>query len=130
MIGDQNKFISLKGGKRGSVALGNDSTFKILGKGLLNLGNKKLKAEGVLLIEDLKHNLLSVGKMCDQGYNLRFNSKNCEIREADLGILVATTTRNSHNIYILDKVKRKKIEALQKGTKENNKEGDLVLSAI
>jgi hypothetical protein len=73
------------------------------------------------LIEDLKHNLLSVGKMCDQGYNLIFNSRKCEIREADSGILVATAIRNPHNIYILDRVKREKTEALQKITKDNNK---------
>ena len=130
MTGDQNKFISLKKRKSGSVALGNDSTIKIVRKGVVNLGNKKLKEEGVLLIEDLKHNLLRVRKMRDQGYNLRFNSKRCEIIEADSGILVAIATRNPHNIYILDKVKRKKNEALQKRTKDNNKEGELVLSTI
>ena len=68
--------------------------------------------------------------MCDEGYNLRFNSKKCEIREAKLGILVATATRNPHNIYILDRVERKNIEALQKRTKNNNKDCELVLSAI
>lgn len=75
MIGCQNEFIMLKKGKSGSVALGNDSTVKIIGKGVVNLGNEKLKVEGVLLIGDLKHNFLSVGKMCDQGYNIRFNSR-------------------------------------------------------
>ena len=94
MTRDQNKFISLKKGKSGSVALGNDSTVKILGKGVVNLGNKKSKVEGVFLIQYLKHNLLIVGKMCDQGYNLRFSSRNWKIREVDSGILVATTTRN------------------------------------
>ena len=130
MTRDKNKFISLKKGKSGSVALGNDSTVKILGKGVVNLGNKQLKVEGLLSIEYLKHNLLSVGNMWDQGYNLRFNSKNCEIREVDSGLLLAIATRNSHNMYILDKVKRKKTEALQKRNKDNNKEGELVLSAI
>ena len=66
MTGDQNNLISLKKRKSGSVALGNDSTIKMLGKGVVNLRNKKLKVEGVLLIEYLKHNLLGVGKMCDQ----------------------------------------------------------------
>lgn len=41
--GDQNKFISLKKRKSGNVSLGNDSTVKILGKGVVNLGNKQLK---------------------------------------------------------------------------------------
>ena len=52
--------------------------------------NEKVKAANVLLAEDLKHNLLSVSKMCDQGYNLIFNSWKCEIRQADSGRLVAT----------------------------------------
>ena len=32
------------------------------------------KKENVLLVKDFKHNLLSVGKMCEQGFNLIFNS--------------------------------------------------------
>ena len=42
MTRDQNKFINLKKGNSGGVALRNDSTFKILGKGVVNLGNKKV----------------------------------------------------------------------------------------
>jgi hypothetical protein len=121
MIGYQNKFITLKKGKSGSVAFGNDSTIKILGKGVVKLGNEKIKAEGVLLIEGLKHNLLSVGKMCYQGYNLIFNSRKSDIRKADSGILVSIATKNTHKIHILERVKRKKTEALQKRTKDNNK---------
>ena len=60
MIGDQYKFTSLKKEKRGSVAFGNDSTIKIFGKGVVNLGNQKIKEEGDFLIEYLKHNILSV----------------------------------------------------------------------
>ena len=68
--------------------------------------------------------------MCDQGYNLRFNYRKCEIREAKSRILVAKATRNPHNIYILDRVEKKKLEALQNRTKDNKKDGELVLSAI
>ena len=128
ITGEQNKFISLKKGKSGSVGFGNDSSVKILGKCVVNLGSEKVKATNVLLVEDLKHNILSVNKMCDQGYNLIFNSRKCEIREVDLGRLVATTTRSPNNIYILDIVKRKRIKASQKRTKDNNKKGELVLS--
>ena len=130
MTGDQNKFNSLKKRRSGSVAFGNVYSVKILGKGVVNLGNEKLKTENVLLVEDLKHSILSVGKMCDQGYNIIFNPIKCEIREVDSWRLVATTTRNPNNIYILNRVKRKRIETPQKRTKENNKEGEVVLSAI
>ena len=60
--------------------------------------------ENVLLVEDMKHNLLSVSQMCDQRHNLLFTSKKCEIRKKKLGRLVAMATRTPHNIYILDEV--------------------------
>jgi hypothetical protein len=123
MTRDQNKFISLKKGKSGSVAFGNDSSIKILGKGVVSLGSENVKATNVLLVEYLKHNLLSVSKICDQGYNLKFDSRRCEIREEDSGRLVATTTRRPNNIYILDKEERKRIEVTQKSSKDYNKEG-------
>jgi hypothetical protein len=123
MTGDQNKFISLKKGKSGSVAFGNDSSVKILGKGVVSLGSENVKATNVLLVEYLKHNILSVSKICDHGYNIKFDSQRCEIREEDSGRLVATTTRRQNNIYILDKEERKRIEVTQKTSKDYNKEG-------
>jgi hypothetical protein len=80
MTGDQRKFVSLKK-KRGNVAFGDDSSTKILGKGIVKLGSENVKAGKLLLVEDLKHNLLSVSKMCDQGYTLTFHSRKCKIRE-------------------------------------------------
>jgi hypothetical protein len=73
MTRDQNKFVSLKK-KGGNVAFGDDSYAKILGEGLLEVGRKNVKEKNVLLVENLNHNLLSVSKMCDQGYTLTFDS--------------------------------------------------------
>jgi hypothetical protein len=73
MTGDQNKSVSLKK-KGGNVAFGDDSSTKILGKRTINLGSENVKAGKVLLVEYLKHNLLSVNKICDQGYTLTFDS--------------------------------------------------------
>jgi hypothetical protein len=100
MTGDQRKFVSLKK-KGGNVAFGDESSTKILGKGIVKLGTENVKAEKVLLVEDLKHNLLSVNKMCDQGYTLTFNSRKCKIGENNSGRLVATATRRPSNIYVL-----------------------------
>ena len=73
MTGDQDKFIILK--RKGvNVAFGDDSSTKILGEGVVEIGRKNVKAKNVLLVEDLNHNLLSVSKMCDQGYTLTFDS--------------------------------------------------------
>ena len=100
MTEDQDKFISLKR-KGGNVAFGDDSSAKILGEGVVELGSKNVKANNVLLVEDLKHNLLSVSKMCDQGYTLMFDSQRCKIKEESSGRLVATATRRPSNIYVL-----------------------------
>jgi hypothetical protein len=77
MIGDQDKFISLKR-KGGNVAFGDDSSTKILGEGVVELGRKNLKENNVLLVEDLNHNLLSVSKMSNHGYTLTFDSQKCK----------------------------------------------------
>jgi len=62
----------------------------------------------VLLIEDMKHNLLGVSQICDQGHTLSFDSRKCEIRSEKYGRLVSTTLMTPNNIYILDKVKGEK----------------------
>jgi hypothetical protein len=70
------------------------------------------------LVEDLNHNLLSVSKICDQGYTFVFDSQKCKTRENNSGRLVATTTRRPKNIYILDMKKREKIESTENDSKE------------
>jgi hypothetical protein len=75
---------------------------KILGKGTVRLGNNKTKAEDVLLVENIKPNLLSVRQTCDQGHILYFDSKRCEIRKRDTGKLVAVAPRKSCNVCILN----------------------------
>ena len=75
---------------------------KILGKGIISLGNNKTKEECVLLVENLKPNLLSASQTCDQGHILTFGSQKCEIRKKDTGKLVVVAPRTSSNVYILD----------------------------
>jgi hypothetical protein len=79
MTRDQDKFISLKR-KGGNVSFGDDSSAKILGEGVVEIGRKNAKEKNVLLVEYLNHNLLSVSKMCDQGYTLTFDSRKFKLR--------------------------------------------------
>ena len=72
-------------------------SFKIIGKSTTSINNK-IKAENVLLVEDLNPNLLSVSQTCDQGHIFTFDSKKCEIRKRDLRRLVGTDVRNSSNV--------------------------------
>ena len=88
----------------GIVTFSNDNSSKILGKGTVSLGSKDASAKNVILIKNIKHNLLSFSHMCDQGHILIFNSKDCEIRKERSNILVATPKRTPNNIYILDEI--------------------------
>ena len=56
---------------------GNDNSTKIIGKYIVSIGNKDVVAENALLVENIKHNLLSVSQMCDEGhtYSIQKNLK-------------------------------------------------------
>ena len=68
-------FINFEKGNTGSLIFRGDDKNKILGNGTNTLGNKDTEEKNVSLIENMKHNLLSVSQMCDQGHILFFNSK-------------------------------------------------------
>ena len=72
MTGDKTKFLKLKKDKRGSVSFGDNKASKIIGKGKVILGSQNATTKNVLLVEDMKHDLISVIKMCDQGNTLFF----------------------------------------------------------
>jgi hypothetical protein len=104
MTGDKDKFLTLRKEKNGSVSFGNDNSSKILGEGTVRIGNKNEKAQNVLLVEDMQHNILSVSQICDHFHKLTFDSEKCEIRKEGLGKLVGTTARTSNNIYVLSEI--------------------------
>jgi hypothetical protein len=74
MNGDQIKFLKLTKKEKGKVTLGDNVSTKILGKGIVSLGNKRTKLENVLLVENIKPNLLCVSQKCDHGHILTFDS--------------------------------------------------------
>jgi hypothetical protein len=99
---DQIKFPKLNNKEIGKVTVGDNVSAKILGKGTVSLGNNKIKEGNVLLVENIKPNILSVSQKCDQGHILTFDSQKCEIRIKDTGKLVVVALRTSSNVYILD----------------------------
>ena len=56
----------------------------------------------------MKHNLLSVSQMCDQGHKLTFYSEKCEMRKEGSGKLAGTTVRTSNNLYVLREIGNEK----------------------
>jgi hypothetical protein len=83
MIGDKDKFLSISKRKIGNVTFGNDEPGKIKGKGMVILSNGKGKTQDVLLLDGLKHNFLSVSRMCDRGCEVMFTSKDCNIKSVN-----------------------------------------------
>ena len=93
MMGDKDNFLSLSERKSGNVTFGNDAPGKIKGKGMVSLSNGKGKAQYVLLVDGMKHNLLSVSQMCDKGCEVLFTSKDCKIKSVNSGQVVAKGIR-------------------------------------
>jgi hypothetical protein len=56
----------------------------------------------------MKHNKLSVSKMCEQGHIIVFDYKKCETRKGGSNKLVSTTVRIPRNIYVLNKIGKEK----------------------
>jgi hypothetical protein len=81
MTNDRDRFLTLRKERYGSVSFRNDDSAKIIGKGIVRIGNKNTKEENVQLVEEMKHNILSVSQMCDQGHKFTFDSQKCEIRK-------------------------------------------------
>jgi hypothetical protein len=65
VTGDEDKFLTLRKERDGSVSFGNNDSARIIGRGIVRIGNKDTKEEYVLLVEDMKHNLLCVSHMSD-----------------------------------------------------------------
>ena len=102
MSGYKRKFLKLTKKEKGKVTFGDNMSANILGKGTVSLGNNKDKAYNVILVENVKPNLLCVSQTCDQGHILTFDSQKCEIRREYTRKLVAVAPRTSNNVYILD----------------------------
>ena len=47
---------------------------------MVKLSKGKGKAQDVLFVDGLKHNILSVSQVCDRGCQVVFNSKDCKIK--------------------------------------------------
>jgi hypothetical protein len=101
MTRDKSKFLTLSENKSGNVTFGNDAPGKIKGKGMVSLSNSKGKSQDVLFVDGLKHNLLSVNKVCDKGCEVVFTSKEYKIKALSSGQLIAKGIRIENNVYVL-----------------------------
>nr|KYP59539.1 Retrovirus-related Pol polyprotein from transposon TNT 1-94 [Cajanus cajan]KYP59550.1 Retrovirus-related Pol polyprotein from transposon TNT 1-94 [Cajanus cajan] len=101
MTGDPSKFSSLKLKNEGFVTYGDNNKGKILGCG--NVGNSSSSTfiENVLLVEGLKHNLLSISQLSDKGFKIEFDNSYCLIFHK-LTKEIRFIGKRINNIYMLD----------------------------
>jgi len=83
----------------GLVRFGDNAVGKICGKRSISFDGKH-NTDNVLYVKGLKHNLLSVGQMCDKGYDLRFKDNECKIMEISETV-IATSKKTRCNFYQL-----------------------------
>jgi len=101
MTGDKEKLHSYNSlEKEKSVSFGNDTPVVIKGKGYVFL-KEKVKVGNYMYVDGLKHNLLSVSQMCDQGNEVVFRSNGCVVRELDTEETLIKGTRTPNNLYII-----------------------------
>ena len=92
-----SNFVKKEGGK---VTFGDNSKGNILGHGIVgNLSSPSI--ENVQLVDNLKHNLLSISQLCDKGYRIVFDSSSCKIEDIASSRVVFVGSRNE-NVYTID----------------------------
>ncbi|KAH9651466.1 Integrase catalytic domain-containing protein [Citrus sinensis] len=84
----------------GDVSFGDNSKGKILGIGIVGKVSSTL-IENVCLVENLKHNLISISQLCDKGYKVIFDKFNCVIENSCDGKTLFVGNRCG-NVYIID----------------------------
>ena len=96
-----NKFATLsRYVKGGTVTFGDDSKGTIIGIGNIKIGTSSL-IENVVLIDGLKHNLLSISQLCDRGSKVVYDESSCNIYDYKTNECILTGFREN-NVYIID----------------------------
>ena len=100
MTSDKSKFLSLKAYNGGTVTFGDNMKGEIIAKG--KVGRSCSHAiDNVFLVENLKHNLLSISQFCDKGNSVNFTSEKCIISRNDTGDIILEGIRKG-NTYVVD----------------------------
>ena len=99
MTGEKNLFMDLKPKSRGDVTFGDNSKGQIEGIG--SIGNMSSTfIENVLLVNGLKHNLLSISQLCDKGFKVVFECMNCHVIDVKTNKIIFFGHRHG-NVYVV-----------------------------
>ena len=101
MTWDINNFATLlRYYKGGTVTFGGDSKGKIIGICNIKICSFPL-IENVVLVEGLKHYLLSISQLCDKSFKIVFDDFSCDILDKKTNTRVLSGFREN-NVYIID----------------------------
>ena len=78
MTGDTSKFTHISPKNSGHLTYDDNNKGKILGVEKIGT-NPSTSIENILLVDGLKHSLLSISQLCDKGFLVSFDSHNCFI---------------------------------------------------
>ena len=82
MSGEEQLFNNVTKQDLGSVTFGDNSRARAVGIGSIDFAGT-IQVEQVLLIDGLKHNLLSISQLCDEGNIITFEHDKCIIRSPE-----------------------------------------------
>ncbi|KAG6419902.1 hypothetical protein SASPL_116414 [Salvia splendens] len=85
MTGDESIFVSIDTSVNSQVKMGNGALVKAQGKGTISVDTKKgmKRISDVLLVPNLRQNLLSVGQLIEHGYTVHFEGNSCVILDKE-----------------------------------------------
>ena len=88
MTWDINNFVTLSRYQEGgTVTFGDDSKGNIIGIGNSKIGSSPL-IENVVLVDALKHNLLSISQLCDRAFKVIFDDSSCNILDGKINACI------------------------------------------
>ncbi len=99
MTWDRTQFKSLEKKDEGFVIFGYNTREKIIGIGII--GNENVNIFNILLVDDLKHNLLSISQLCDKDYYVKFRASYYSILDPSTNE-VAFMSFRFKNVYTVD----------------------------
>ncbi len=100
MTGDVEQFVTLESKKGGVVTYGDNGKGFIIGKDKIYI-TPSIFIENVLLVNGMKHNLLSISQFCDKGLKVTFEASACIIINPKNNSIVLIGQRQ-RNIYMVD----------------------------
>ena len=99
MSGEEQLFNNVTKQDFDSVTFGNNSKARVVGIGSVSFVGTT-QVEQVLLVDGLKHNLLSISQLCDEGNIVTFEHDKCIIKSPKTKEIRFAAQRHK-NMYVL-----------------------------